>query len=63
MSSEFLNRVKALQNLMQQEYDQYEPCLHPEQYIEKGSEEYIQLVCSERELKWFMKLNKKISEP
>jgi len=63
MPPEFLNRVEALQNLMQQEYDQYEPRLHPERYIENGSEEYIQLVCSERELKWFMELNRKISKP
>ena len=41
MSPEFLNRVKALQNLMQQEYDQYESHLHSEQYVEKDSEEYI----------------------
>ncbi len=41
MSPEFLNRVKALQNSMQQEYDQYESHLHSEQYVEKDSEEYI----------------------
>ena len=63
MSPEFLNRVKALQNLVQQEYNQYEPHLHLKRYVEKGSEEYIQLVCSKRELKWFKKLNEKNSEP
>ncbi len=41
MSSEFLNRVKALQNQIQWEYNQYELCLHSEQYIEKDSEKYI----------------------
>jgi len=44
MSPEFLDKVKALQNQIQWEYDQYKPHLHPEQYIEKGSEEYIQLI-------------------
>jgi len=63
MPPEFLNRVEALRNLVQQEYDQYEPRLHPERYIEKGSKEYIQLVCSEREPKWFIELNGKFSEP
>jgi len=63
MPPEFLNRVEALRNLVQREYDQYEPRLHPERYVEKGSEEYIQLVCSEREPKWFKELNGKNSEP
>jgi hypothetical protein len=37
MSPEFLNKVKALQNQIQWEYDQYKLRLHSEQYIEKGS--------------------------
>ncbi len=41
MSSEFLNRVKALQNQIQWEYDQYKLRLHSKQYIEKDSEKYI----------------------
>ncbi len=41
MSPKFLNRVKALQNQVQWEYDQYKPRLHSEQYIEKGSKKYI----------------------
>ncbi len=44
MPPEFLKKVKALQNQIQWEYDQYELCLHPEQYIEKGSKKYIQLI-------------------
>ena len=44
MSPEFLNRVKALQNQIQWEYDQYKLHLHSEQYIEKGSEKYVQLI-------------------
>jgi hypothetical protein len=35
MSPEFLKKVKALQNQIQWEYDQYELHLHSEQYIEK----------------------------
>ncbi len=41
MSPEFLNRVKALWNQIQWEYNQYELHLHSEQYIEKDSEKYI----------------------
>jgi hypothetical protein len=37
MPPEFLNRVKALQNQIQWEYDQYKLHLHSEQYIEKDS--------------------------
>ncbi len=44
MPPEFLNKVKALQNQIQWKYDQYKPRLHSEQYIKKGSEEYIQLI-------------------
>ena len=44
MPPEFLNKVEALQNQIQWEYDQYKLHLHSEQYIEKDSEEYIQLI-------------------
>jgi len=44
MSPKFLNRVKALQNQVQWEYDQYKLHLHSEQYIEKDSKKYIQLI-------------------
>jgi len=53
---EFLGKVEALQNQIQWEYDQYEPRLHPEQYIEKGSEEYMQLIIQGVEPKWFQDL-------
>jgi len=56
MSPEFLKKVKALQNQIQWEYDQYEPRLHPEQYIEKDSEKYIQLIIQGVEPKWFQDL-------
>ena len=51
MSPEFLNRVKALQNQIQWEYDQYELCLHSKQYIKKDSKKYIQLIMQEIEFK------------
>jgi len=56
MSPEFLNRVKALQSQIQWEYDQYELCLHSEQYIEKDSKKYIQLIIQKVEPKWFQNL-------
>ncbi len=51
MPPEFLNRVKALQNQIQWKYNQYKPRLHSEQYIEKGSKKYIQLIIQEVEPK------------
>ncbi len=62
MPSEFLNRVEALQNQIQWEYDQYKPCLHSEQYIKKGSDEYIQLITQEIEPKWFQNLKRRASD-
>ncbi len=56
MSSEFLKKVKALQNQIQWKYDQYKLRLHSEQYIEKGSEKYIQLIIQEVEPRWFQNL-------
>ncbi len=61
MSPEFLKKVKALQNQIQWEYDQYELRLHSEQYVEKGSEEYIQLIVQEIEPKWFQNLWRRAS--
>jgi hypothetical protein len=55
MPPEFL-KVEALQIQIQWEYDQYEPRLHPERYIEKGSDEYIQLITQGVEPKWFQDL-------
>ncbi len=62
MSSEFLSKVKALQNQIQWEYDQYKPHLHSEQYIEKDSEKYIQLIIQEVEPKWFQNLWRRASD-
>jgi len=53
MSLKFLNKVKALQIQIQWEYDQYKLRLHSEQYIEKGSDEYIQLIIQEIKPRWF----------
>jgi len=59
MSPEFLNRVKALQNQIQWEYNQYEPRLHSEQYIEKDSKKYIQLITQEVKPKQFQNLKRR----
>ena len=56
MPPEFLKKVKALQNQIQWKYDQYEPHLHSEQYVEKGSEKYIQLIVQGIEPRWFQNL-------
>ncbi len=62
MSPEFLSKVKALQNQIQWEYDQYELRLHSEQYIEKGSEKYIQLIIQGVEPKWLQNLWRRASD-
>ncbi len=62
MSSEFLSKVKALQNQIQWEYDQYKPRLHSKQYIEKDSEKYIQLIIQEVEPKWLQNLWRRASD-
>jgi len=61
MPPEFLNKVKALQNQIQWEYNQYEPHLHSEQYIEKDSEKYIQLIVQEVKSKQFQNLKRRAS--
>ncbi len=62
MPPEFLKKVEALQNQIQWEYDQYEPRLHSEQYIEKDSEKYIQLIVQGVEPKWFQNLWRRASD-
>ncbi len=62
MPPEFLNRVKALWNQIQWEYNQYKLHLHSEQYIEKDSEEYIQLIIQGVEPKWFQNLWRRASD-
>ncbi len=62
MPPEFLNRVKALQNQIQWEYNQYELHLHSEWYIKKGSKKYIQLIIQEVEPKQFQNLKRRVSD-
>ncbi len=62
MLPEFLSKVKALQNQIQWEYDQYKPRLHSEQYIEKDSKKYMQLIIQEVEPKWFQNLWRRASD-
>jgi len=62
MPPEFLSKVEALQIQIQWEYDQYKLRLHSEQYIEKGSDEYIQLITQEVEPKWFQNLWRRASD-
>ncbi len=61
MPPEFLKKVKALQNQIQWEYDQYELHLHSEQHVEKGSEKYIQLIVQGVEPRWFQNLWRRAS--
>ncbi len=61
MSPEFLSKVKALQNQIQWKYNQYELRLHSEQYIEKDSKKYIQLIIQKVEPKWFQNLWRRAS--
>ncbi len=62
MSLKFLNKVKALQNQIQWEYDQYKPHLHSEQYIKKDSEKYIQLIIWEEEPRQFQNLRRRAGD-
>ncbi len=62
MPPKFLNRVKALWNQVQWKYDQYELHLHSEQYIEKDSKKYIQLIVQEVESEWFQNLWRRASD-
>jgi len=62
MPPEFLGKVKALQIQIQWEYNQYKLRLHSEQYIEKDSNEYIQLITQGVEPKWFQNLWRRASD-
>ncbi len=62
MSLKFLNKVKALQDQIQWEYNQYKLHLHSEQYIEKSSEKYTQLIIWEKEPKQFQNLKRRASD-
>ena len=44
MLSEFLNKVKALENLIQCEYNQYEMYQHLKQIVRKETDDYTKLI-------------------
>ena len=50
MSSKFLNKVKALKNLIQCEYNQYEMYWHLEQIVRKETDDYTKLIITDEEL-------------
>ncbi len=50
MLSEFLNKVKALENLIQHKYNQYEVYQHSEQIVRKEIDDYIKLITINKEL-------------
>jgi len=62
MSSEFLNKVKALENLIQHKYDQYEMYWHLEQIVRKETDNYTKLITIDEELAWFKELWRKFVE-
>ncbi len=63
MPPEFLNKVEALENLIQREYNQYEVYRHPERHIPKESTKYAQLMGFSKEPAWFKELWRKFTEP
>ncbi len=50
MLSEFLNKVKALKNLIQHKYNQYKMYQHLKQIIRKRSDNYVKLIMTDKEL-------------
>jgi hypothetical protein len=63
MPPEFLNKVEALENLIQREYDQYEVYRHPERIVRKGTDDYVKLITTGEEPAWFKELWRKFTEP
>ncbi len=62
MSFKFLNKVKALKNLIQHKYDQYEMYWHSEQIVKKEIDDYTKLIIISEELIWFKELWRKFTE-
>ena len=62
MSSKFLNKVKALKNLIQHEYDQYKMYWHSEWIVRKETDNYTKLITTDEELIWFKELWRKFIE-
>ncbi len=50
MSFKFLNKVKALKNLIQHKYNQYEVYWHSEWIVRKETDDYIKLIITDEEL-------------
>ncbi len=50
MSSEFLNKVKTLKNLIQCKYDQYKMYWHLKQIVRKEINNYTKLIITDKEL-------------
>ncbi len=63
MPPEFLNKVKALENLIQRKYNQYKVYWHPEQIIRKGSDDYAKLITTNEEPAWFKELRREFTKP
>ncbi len=62
MSSEFLNKVKALENLIQCKYDQYKMYWYSKQIVRKETDDYTKLITIDEELIWFKELWRKFIE-
>ncbi len=50
MLFKFLNKVKALKNFIQHEYNQYEMYQHSKQIIRKKFNNYVKLIMTDKEL-------------
>ncbi len=62
MSFKFLNKVKALENLIQHKYNQYKMYWHSEQIVRKEINNYTKLIIIDEELIWFKELWRKFIE-
>ncbi len=62
MLSEFLNKVKALENLIQCKYNQYKMYWHLKQIIRKETDDYTKLITISEESAWFKELWRKFTE-
>jgi len=62
MLSEFLNKVKALKNLIQHKYDQYKMYQHSEWIVRKETDDYTKLIITDKELIWFKELWRKFTK-
>ena len=56
MLSEFLNKVKALKNLIQHKYNQYKMYWHLKWIVRKEINNYVKLIMINKKLTWFKEL-------